>query len=212
MDALATMLASLVLAAVWLAPQPRVSSCRSLARTTCRAGIVTCAEEPPEIDRVPTMSDSEATAEPPRQRRIRYSGTNPRKFEDKYKEQAGDDATVARVLLKGGTPAGMHVPIMAAECLAMWKTRPVGPARAAQAADWPRLAGAWGSLRRALAQREASGDPAGRVLRHLVFHIGASHTSASPMARLRSRRPWRAAERVGWWRWTARSALAGTPV
>ena len=124
------MLASLVLAAVWLAPQPRVSSCRSLARTTCRAGVVTCAEEPPEIDRVPTMSDSEATAEPQRQRRIRYSGTNPRKFEDKYKEQAGDDATVARVLLKGGTPAGMHVPIMAAECLAAWSKCRLGSAPA----------------------------------------------------------------------------------
>ena len=42
-------------------------------------------------------------------------------------------------------------------------------------ADWPRLAGAWGSLRRALAQREASGEPAGRVLSHLVFHIGVGH-------------------------------------
>jgi 16S rRNA C1402 N4-methylase RsmH len=30
----------------------------------------------------------------------------------------GDQATVARVLLKGGTPAGSHVPIMAEECLA----------------------------------------------------------------------------------------------
>ena len=45
-----TMLASLVLAAVGLAPQPRVSSCRSLACTSFRAGIVTCAAEPPEID------------------------------------------------------------------------------------------------------------------------------------------------------------------
>ena len=45
------MLASLVLAAVGLAPQqPRVSSCRSLAFTSFRAGIVTCAAEPPEID------------------------------------------------------------------------------------------------------------------------------------------------------------------
>jgi len=45
------MLASLVLlAAVGLAPHPRVSSCRSLACTTFRPGIVTCAAEPPEID------------------------------------------------------------------------------------------------------------------------------------------------------------------
>ena len=35
------------------------------------------------------------------------------------------------------------------------------PASAAQAADWPRLAGAWGSQRRAPTLREASGEPAG---------------------------------------------------
>ena len=40
----------------------------------------------------------------------------------------------------------------------MWKTRPVWPASAAQAADWPRLAGAWRSLRHDLTLREASGE------------------------------------------------------
>eukprot|EP00964_Phaeocystis_antarctica_P086504 scaffold54795_cov57-Phaeocystis_antarctica.AAC.2 len=58
----------------------------------------------------------------------------------------------------------------------MWKTRPVWPARAAQAADWPRLATAWGSLRHGPAQRDASGDPAGRGLSHLIFHIGDNTT------------------------------------
>eukprot|EP00964_Phaeocystis_antarctica_P107249 scaffold71995_cov51-Phaeocystis_antarctica.AAC.1 len=43
-----------------------------------------------------------------------------------------------------------------------------------KAADWPRLAGAWGSLRHALALRQASGDPAGRGLSHLAFHVGES--------------------------------------
>eukprot|EP00964_Phaeocystis_antarctica_P154653 scaffold123480_cov45-Phaeocystis_antarctica.AAC.3 len=42
--------------------------------------------------------------------------------------------------------------------------------------DWPdrligpRLAGAWGRLRHGLALREASGEPAGRGLSHLVSH------------------------------------------
>ena len=50
-------------------------------------------------------------------RRVRYSGKYPRRFEERHKELGGDDATVKRVLLKGGTPAGSHVPIMATECL-----------------------------------------------------------------------------------------------
>ena len=45
------MLACFVFVAVGLAPQPRVSSSRSLACTSFRASIVTCAaREPPEID------------------------------------------------------------------------------------------------------------------------------------------------------------------
>eukprot|EP00964_Phaeocystis_antarctica_P051185 scaffold29854_cov57-Phaeocystis_antarctica.AAC.4 len=53
-----------------------------------------------------------------------------------------------------------------------WKSRPIWPASAAQAADWPRLAGARGSLRHDLALRGASGEPAGRGLSPLVLHIG----------------------------------------
>eukprot|EP00964_Phaeocystis_antarctica_P052797 scaffold30932_cov86-Phaeocystis_antarctica.AAC.1 len=55
----------------------------------------------------------------------------------------------------------------------MWETRPIWPASAAQAADWPRLAEARGSLRHDLALKGASGEPAGRGLSPLVFHIGA---------------------------------------
>ena len=57
-------------------------------------------------------------ADPPRQRRQRYQGRYPKRFEEKYKEHKNDAAVVERVKLKGGTPAGSHVPIMAAECLA----------------------------------------------------------------------------------------------
>ena len=56
-------------------------------------------------------------ASAPHTRRKRYAGRYPRNFSDRYKEKAGDAATVQRVLEKGGTPAGTHVPIMVSECL-----------------------------------------------------------------------------------------------
>ncbi|WP_193213106.1 16S rRNA (cytosine(1402)-N(4))-methyltransferase RsmH [Luteolibacter marinus] len=57
------------------------------------------------------------TPRPPR--RKRYSGKNPRRFEDKYKEHdpARFAETIGKVLESGKTPAGMHVPIMVEECL-----------------------------------------------------------------------------------------------
>ncbi|MCW1914226.1 16S rRNA (cytosine(1402)-N(4))-methyltransferase RsmH [Luteolibacter sp. GHJ8] len=62
------------------------------------------------------MEDSTSPRPP---RRKRYSGKNPRRFEDKYKEHApgAHGETVAKVLASGKTPAGMHVPIMVTECL-----------------------------------------------------------------------------------------------
>ncbi len=52
-------------------------------------------------------------------RRIHYSGKYPKKFEEKYKEQnPGKYAdTVAHVIAKGSTPAGMHISIMVNEIL-----------------------------------------------------------------------------------------------
>ena len=64
---------------------------------------------------------------------------------------------------------------------------PVWPASAAQAAGWPRLAEAHGSLAHDLAPREASGEPAGRRLCHLVFDAGASLTAPR---RVRAARRW----------------------
>ncbi len=62
----------------------------------------------------------------PHKRRKRYSGKNPRKFADKYKEHdperyAGD---VAKVLASGKTPAGSHRPIMVAEILEVLALQP----------------------------------------------------------------------------------------
>ena len=65
--------------------------------------------------------------EPPRPpRRKRYSGKNPRRFEDKYKEHdpARYADTVAKVIASGKTPAGSHVPIMVGECLDALALRP----------------------------------------------------------------------------------------
>jgi 16S rRNA (cytosine1402-N4)-methyltransferase len=55
----------------------------------------------------------------PHQRRVRYRGKNPRRFEDKYKERnpALYADTVAKVIASGKTPAGTHRPIMVAEIL-----------------------------------------------------------------------------------------------
>ena len=62
------------------------------------------------------MSAEEAPRPP---RRKRYSGKNPRRFEDKYKEHdpALYGETVARVIASGKTPAGSHIPILVEESL-----------------------------------------------------------------------------------------------
>lgn len=65
--------------------------------------------------------------EPPRPpRRKRYSGKNPRRFEDKYKEHdpARFAETVAKVIASGKTPAGSHVPILVDECLEALRLSP----------------------------------------------------------------------------------------
>mgnify|MGYP001220968037 CR=1 FL=1 len=59
----------------------------------------------------------------------------------------------------------------------MPETRPVWPARAAQEADWPRLAEARGSLRRDLALKAASRAPAGRRLSQLDFDLGGHYVA-----------------------------------
>ena len=64
-----------------------------------------------------------------------------------------------------------------AACRKHKKTSPMWPlgasSNANQAADWPGLAGAWGSLRHTLALKEVRlGGPAGRSLSHLAFDTG----------------------------------------
>lgn len=60
------------------------------------------------------------------QRRPRYKGTHPRAFKDKYKEHQPDlyADTVAKVIQKGNTPAGMHRPICVNEILDFLQVAP----------------------------------------------------------------------------------------
>lgn len=59
-------------------------------------------------------------------RRVRYSGTHPKRFEEKYKEHNPEKYadTVAKVISKGSTPAGMHIPIMVKEILDFLQIKP----------------------------------------------------------------------------------------
>ena len=63
---------------------------------------------------------------PPRPRRVRYAGTHPKRFEDKYKEldPARHADEVSKVMQRGQTPAGMHRPICVAEILALLQPQP----------------------------------------------------------------------------------------
>ncbi len=79
------------------------------------------------------MSEPPDDPSPAHQRRPRYRGTHPRRFEEKYKELAPEryPAIVPHVLAKGRTPAGQHVPIMVEEVLAV--LAPVAGERAVDA-------------------------------------------------------------------------------
>jgi 16S rRNA (cytosine1402-N4)-methyltransferase len=61
-----------------------------------------------------------------RKRRVRYSGTHPRRLEEKYKEiNPGQyPETLSKVLASGKTPAGMHRPIMVEEILELLDPKP----------------------------------------------------------------------------------------
>ena len=64
--------------------------------------------------------------EPKHQRRIRYKGTHPKTFKEKYKEQQPEKYadTIAKVIQKGSTPAGMHLPICVKEILEILQITP----------------------------------------------------------------------------------------
>lgn len=59
-------------------------------------------------------------------RRVRYQGTHPRRFEEKYKELQPEKYpdTIERVIQKGSTPAGMHISICVKEILDFLQIKP----------------------------------------------------------------------------------------
>lgn len=64
--------------------------------------------------------------EQPHKRRVRYKGTHPRSFQEKYKELAPEKygADVEKIIKSGKTPAGMHIPIMVNEILEVLDIQP----------------------------------------------------------------------------------------
>jgi 16S rRNA (cytosine1402-N4)-methyltransferase len=62
----------------------------------------------------------------PRRRRPRYSGTHPKRFDERYKEldPATYPETQAHVRTQGRTPAGTHVPVLVGEVLAALRPQP----------------------------------------------------------------------------------------
>lgn len=59
-------------------------------------------------------------------RRVRYSGTHPRNYKEKYKELQPEKYadTIEKVIRKGGTPAGMHISICVREILDFLQIQP----------------------------------------------------------------------------------------
>lgn len=59
-------------------------------------------------------------------RRVRYSGTHPRSYKEKYKEHQPEKYadTIEKVIKKGSTPAGMHISIMVKEILDFLQIKP----------------------------------------------------------------------------------------
>jgi len=80
-------------------------------------------------------------------RRERYTGTHPKKFEEKYKELKADPDAIAKAKARGSTPAGAHLPIMVAEIL-----EALGPLAGARVLDCTL---GWGGHASALARAGA---------------------------------------------------------
>jgi 16S rRNA (cytosine1402-N4)-methyltransferase len=66
------------------------------------------------------------TDQAPRPRRVRYKGTHPRRFEEKYKEldPAAHAGELEKVRERGHTPAGTHRPICVQEILGILDPKP----------------------------------------------------------------------------------------
>lgn len=72
------------------------------------------------------MNHSKDGEQTPHRRRVRYKGTHPRTYEEKYKELQPEKYadTIAHVIGKGKTPAGMHISICVEEILDFLRIQP----------------------------------------------------------------------------------------
>lgn len=73
-----------------------------------------------------TAQTGEAAPEKKHKRRVRYKGTHPKSYKEKYKEHQPDKYgdTIERVIQKGSTPAGMHISICVEEILDFLQIEP----------------------------------------------------------------------------------------
>ena len=72
------------------------------------------------------MENNTNQEQTPHKRRVRYKGTHPRNYKEKYKELQPEKygETVEKVIRKGGTPAGMHISICVEEILDFFRIQP----------------------------------------------------------------------------------------
>ena len=70
--------------------------------------------------------DKQVEKKPTHYRRVRYVGTHPVRFAEKYKELNPEEypEEVAHVIGRGRTPAGMHLPICVQEILDILRVQP----------------------------------------------------------------------------------------
>lgn len=68
----------------------------------------------------------EQTTEKQHKRRVRYSGTHPKSYKEKYKEHNPEKYadTIEKVIRKGSTPAGMHISICVDEIIEFLQIKP----------------------------------------------------------------------------------------
>lgn len=71
-------------------------------------------------------TNSPADGQQTHKRRVRYKGTHPRNYKEKYKELNPEKYadTIEKVIQKGGTPAGMHISICVNEILDFLQIKP----------------------------------------------------------------------------------------
>lgn len=73
-----------------------------------------------------SIQNTDSSQVVPHKRRVRYKGTHPKNFHEKYKEANPEKYadTIEKVIQKGSTPAGMHISIMVDEILEVLKIQP----------------------------------------------------------------------------------------